>query len=95
MGGIEAVEAEAGGGHFVKGGGLEVGMAIVGGFIPAVIVTHAEDDVGAVGDGRRRGGRGEEGEKVPAGMIHGGILRFSLVSIDRSELYRTLPGQGR
>ena len=49
VGRVEAIHAEAGGGHFVEDGSFEVRVAVVGGFVPAVVVTHAEDDVGEVG----------------------------------------------
>ncbi len=72
--GVEAVEAEAVGGHGVEVGGFEEGVLVVAGLTPAHVIGHDEDDVGAGGvGGRGEGGEeegGEEGEEEEA--VHGG-----------------------
>ena len=56
MRGVEALEPQAGGGHLVEHRRLEMRMAVVAGLLPAVVVAHQEDDVGAL----RMGGKGKE-----------------------------------
>ena len=46
MCGIKAVHAQAGRGNFIEDGCFHMGMAVIAGFFPAVIVAHEEDDVG-------------------------------------------------
>ena len=43
------VEAQAGGGHFVENGCVQMRVSVVGGFVPTVVVTHQKDDVGSIG----------------------------------------------
>lgn len=40
------IQSKPRGGHFVEDGGLDIGMAVVAGFFPAVVIAHEEDDVG-------------------------------------------------
>jgi len=44
MGGIEAIEPQSGGGDLVEHGRLDMRMAVVAGFLPAVVVAHQQDD---------------------------------------------------
>ena len=44
--GIEAVETESFGGHFVQDRRLHDRMPVVAGFMPSVVVTHQKHDVG-------------------------------------------------
>ena len=45
MSSVEAVEPQTGGGDLVEDGRFDVGMAVVAGLFPAVVVAHEEDDV--------------------------------------------------
>src|SRR5574340_1453352 len=53
-GGVEAVEAQAARGHIVEYRRANVRMAVIAGFVPAVIVAHAQNDVGPLGGTVRR-----------------------------------------
>ena len=59
---VEPVQPQARGGHGVEDRGLQVGVPVVAGLLPAVVVAHQEDDVRAVGGPRRREHRGQRCE---------------------------------
>lgn len=74
VGGVEAVEAQTRGGHFIEHRGFNMSMAVVARFLPTVIVAHHEDDVG-FGLGFRgcdqRMDEGQAGEGGEDGVSHG------------------------
>ena len=68
---VEAVEAEAVGGHGVEVGGFEEGVIAVAGLTPAHVIGHDEDDVGAGGVGGGGDTSEEEGGEEQE-VAHGG-----------------------
>ena len=47
MGRVETIEAQARRRHLVEDRGLDIGMPVVARLLPAVVVAHHEDQVGA------------------------------------------------
>jgi hypothetical protein len=47
MPGVKAIESQSAGGHLVKHRSAHVGVTIVAGFFPAMIISHHQYDPGA------------------------------------------------
>jgi hypothetical protein len=54
MRGVESPELQAGGRHFIEHRGFDMGVAVVSGFLPAVVIAHHEDDVRRCCQGEER-----------------------------------------
>ena len=61
MGGVKIIESQSRSGHFIENGSLEMGMTIVTGFLPTMVVAHEKNDVG-LASSQRFGVAEEDGE---------------------------------
>ena len=70
--GVEAVEAQAIGGHGIEVRSFEDGVTVVTGFSPALVIGHDEDDIGALrGGGQREDCSKNESEDFVGEFGHG------------------------
>src|SRR5262245_33236910 len=86
---IEAVKPQARSRHLVERGRLDVRMAVITRFLPAMIVPHHQHDVGRLGEGDRGAYRQESYRKDEA--MHG-AHRFGYGVITDTDANIAAPG---